>query len=381
MSYLEQMVDRSCLKVEFKINGEIISANQNIIELAGYEEPKQLIGKNYATLVSKSYLQSEEYVNFLKDLHNGKPKNGEYKLHDRDGNRFWIHAMFTPIQNEAGEWAKVLLVGHEITHLKERIRHLEVLRTTLDASFAHIEFDPYGNVLHINDNLTWLLGYDDKNELIGKHHSMFVKEGFKDSAKYKEFWEQLRANITQQGEFERVDKLGKTIWIQAAYTPVVDEHGEVVKIVKVASDITQQKIAVDQILTEQNSALMEMAAPISQLGDHVSFIPLVGFIDSHRASRIMQKVLESIGDKQTRVFILDISGVGVMDTSIANHLIRIVRASKLMGCTCIVSGISSSVAQTIVELGIDTQDILTTNDMRAAIRKAFNLAGEVRHGF
>ena len=89
----------------------------------------------------------------------------------------------------------------------------------------------------------------------------------------------------------------------------------------------------------------------------------------------MNATLEKIAESQARIFILDISGVGVVDTAVANHLIKISRATRLMGCECIISGVSPSIAQTIVDLGIDVGDVKTTSTMKDALATAFKQLG------
>jgi rsbT co-antagonist protein RsbR len=90
-----------------------------------------------------------------------------------------------------------------------------------------------------------------------------------------------------------------------------------------------------------------------------------------RAQQMMEKMLEKIITASARIIILDISGVAAVDTAVANHLIKITKATKLMGCRCIISGITPAVAQTIVNLGIDMQDILTTSTLSDALAEAF----------
>lgn len=132
----------------------------------------------------------------------------------------------------------------------------------------------------------------------------------------------------------------------------------------------------EQLLREkQEVLLMELSTPVTQLWDGILLLPLVGIIDSKRAHDIMNAMLNKIADTQSKIFILDISGVSIMDTSVANYIIKITKATKLMGCTCFISGVSGAVAQTIVELGIQIEDIETTGNMQDALRNAFNLTG------
>lgn len=130
------------------------------------------------------------------------------------------------------------------------------------------------------------------------------------------------------------------------------------------------------IIMEQSRALVEMSTPIASLADRVLMLPIVGIIDSNRAQNIMERMLEKIMETQARAFILDISGVAVVDTAVANHLIHMTQASHLMGCEAIVSGLSPKVAQTIVDLGIDVGEMKTTGNLKDALHIAFNLASE-----
>ncbi len=128
---------------------------------------------------------------------------------------------------------------------------------------------------------------------------------------------------------------------------------------------------VEETLTAQSRSLLEMSTPVTNIWDGILLLPLVGLIDSRRARDVMNATLEKIAQTQARLFILDISGVGVVDTAVANHLIKISRATRLMGCESIISGVSPSIAQTIVDLGIEVGDLKTTSTMKDALATAF----------
>ncbi len=130
---------------------------------------------------------------------------------------------------------------------------------------------------------------------------------------------------------------------------------------------------IEQTLTAQARSLMEMSTPVTQIWEGLLFLPIVGIIDSKRSRDVMNAALSKISETQARFFILDISGVGVVDTAVANHLIKITRATKLMGCETTISGVSPSIAQTIVDLGIDVGEVRTTATMRDALHDAVNL--------
>jgi rsbT co-antagonist protein RsbR len=108
-------------------------------------------------------------------------------------------------------------------------------------------------------------------------------------------------------------------------------------------------------------------------------LPVVGIIDSKRAQDIMHAMLSMIRETKAKVFILDISGVAVVDTAVANHLIKITKATRLMGCECTISGVSPSIAETVVELGIDVGNVSTTASLQDALVFAFAKTGaEIR---
>jgi rsbT co-antagonist protein RsbR len=128
-------------------------------------------------------------------------------------------------------------------------------------------------------------------------------------------------------------------------------------------------------LSDQSQALMEMSTPVTAIWEDILMLPVVGIIDSRRAQDIMNAMLAKIAETRSRIFILDISGVGVVDTAVANHLIKMTKAARLMGCACTISGISPAIAQTVVELGIDVGDIHTTATLRDALEDAFRKTG------
>jgi rsbT co-antagonist protein RsbR len=132
---------------------------------------------------------------------------------------------------------------------------------------------------------------------------------------------------------------------------------------------------VEQTLTAQSRSLMEMSTPVTEIWQGLLFLPVVGIIDSRRSRDIMNATLSKIAETQARVFILDISGVGVVDTAVANHLIKITRATQLMGCETTISGVSPAIAQTIVDLGIDVGEVRTTATMRDALADAVEAIG------
>ena len=146
-------------------------------------------------------------------------------------------------------------------------------------------------------------------------------------------------------------------------------HLDTSLVVETYSRITNEAMAA------QSRSLMEMSTPVTQIWQGVLFLPIVGIVDSKRAQEIMNATLTKISQTQSRAFIMDISGVAVVDTAVANYLIKVTKATRLMGCECTISGLSPAIAQTIVELGIDVGKVKTTATMQDALVDAFKRLG------
>ena len=133
--------------------------------------------------------------------------------------------------------------------------------------------------------------------------------------------------------------------------------------------ITNKKIS------DQNRALMEMSTPVTSIWEGVLLLPIVGILDSKRTQDMMDSILEKISRTQAVVTLLDISGVAIVDTAVANHLIKVTKSTRLMGCETIISGISPSIAHTIVDLGIEVGEMRTTATLRDALLMALEKCG------
>jgi rsbT co-antagonist protein RsbR len=140
-------------------------------------------------------------------------------------------------------------------------------------------------------------------------------------------------------------------------------------VVETYTQITGETIA------RQSRSLIAMSTPVTTIWEDVLLLPIVGIVDSQRAQEIMNAILAKVADTASKVAILDIAGVAVVDTAVANHLIKITKATKLMGCICTISGVSPAIAQTIVALGIDVGEIQTTANLKEALSNAFHVVG------
>lgn len=157
------------------------------------------------------------------------------------------------------------VIGETSSELQKRIVDLEGQVAAIHRVQAVIEFDLEGNILLANDNFLAMMGYD-RSEVVGKHHSMFVEEGYRGSPEYTAFWDALRAGEYQSSEFKRRSKSGREVWIQASYNPILDRSGKPFKVVKYATDVTKKKVA-SLNLAETAKKLTEASTTLSTVGN------------------------------------------------------------------------------------------------------------------
>lgn len=359
-----EAINRSQCVIEFEIDGTIISANDNFLSLMGYELG-EIIGKHHRIFADPDFSASDAYQEFWASLARGEYQAAEFKRLGKNNREVWIQASYNPIFDQTGKPYKVVKFATDVTERK--------MTEAMIASQAVVEFSMDGTILSANDKFLSLMGYE-LDEIVGKHHHIFVDPDATSSDEYDAFWDALRQGDDQTAEFKRLGKNGREVWIQASYTSFIGRDGNPYKVVKFATDITDRKISEAKI-DSQHRAIMEMSTPVTAVWSDILLLPIVGFIDSQRAQDVMSAILSKIDETRARVFIMDISGVAVVDTAVANHLIKITKATRLMGCECMISGLSPAIAQTIVDLGIETGDVRTTATLRDALQAAFATIG------
>jgi len=136
-------------------------------------------------------------------------------------------------------------------------------------------------------------------------------------------------------------------------------------------------VARDELIARQREDLLEVSTPTMQLWDGIVALPIVGTLDSRRAIAVMESLLNKISETGSGIAIIDVTGVPVVDTLVAQHLIKTIAAARLTGARCILCGIRPQIAQTMVELGIELRDISTAANLAAAFSMALDLRGEI----
>jgi methyl-accepting chemotaxis protein len=234
-------IGRAQAVIAFNLDGTIITANENFLKTLGYSLG-EIQGKHHSMFVEPATRDTAAYREFWASLNRGEYQSAEYKRIGKGGKEVWILASYNPILDEKGKPFRVVKFATDVSEQKLRTADLAGQIAAIGKSQAVIEFNMDGSILTANENFLNALGYSLR-EIQGKHHSVFVDAVDRDGAAYREFWANLNAGKYQAGEFKRIGKGGREIWIQASYNPILGLTGKPFKVVKYATDITAQVIA------------------------------------------------------------------------------------------------------------------------------------------
>ncbi len=233
-------LDKSQAVIEFDLDGIILHANQNFLNAMGYSL-NEIKGKHHRMFVDPAYAESREYQEFWQRLNRGEFQVAEYKRFGKNGKEIWIQASYNPLIGSNGKPFKVVKYATDITAEKLRMADYMGQIAAINTSQAVIHFNLDGTIIDANDNFLQTTGYA-LSDIKGKHHRMFVDPAYAESTEYKEFWKQLAQGKYQAGEYKRFGKNHQEIWIQASYNPIFDMNGKPFKVVKYATDITEEKL-------------------------------------------------------------------------------------------------------------------------------------------
>jgi methyl-accepting chemotaxis protein len=233
-----EALDKSQAVIEFEMDGTIVSANKNFLDALGYTL-SEIKGKHHSMFVEPGLRDGSEYRAFWDNLRQGRFQAAEYKRIGKGGKEVWIQASYNPLIGRNGKPFKVVKFATDITREKLRNAEYQGQIAAIDKAQAVISFELDGTIIDANPNFLGALGYR-LDEIRGRNHSMFVEPSFRDGAEYRAFWDNLRQGRFQAAEYKRIGKGGKEVWIQASYNPILDMSGKPFKVVKFATDITEQ---------------------------------------------------------------------------------------------------------------------------------------------
>lgn len=227
----------------YDMDGNILDVNPQFEALAGSTR-SELLGKHISLFVDEATRQSVDYkattATLWQALQRGEDQSGEGKRF-LNGREVWVEYSYSPVLDKDGKTYKVISALRDITERTKANADHRGQVAAISKSQAVIEFSMDGTVITANHNFLNALGYT-LDEIKGKHHSMFVDEAYKHSPAYKEFWAKLNRGEYDATEYKRIGKNGREVWIQASYNPILDLNGKPFKVVKYATDVTEQKL-------------------------------------------------------------------------------------------------------------------------------------------
>ncbi|OYU87379.1 MAG: histidine kinase [Bradyrhizobiaceae bacterium PARB1] len=233
-------ISRSQAVIEFNLDGTIITANENFLAAMGYALD-EIKGKHHSLFVDQETRESVAYREFWGNLNKGHFQAAQYKRLAKGGREIWIEASYNPILDGSGKPFKVIKFATDITASKIASLDAQGKIAAIDRAQAVIEFNLDGTIVTANENFLTTVGYA-LSEIQGRHHSMFVEPQERDGHAYRDFWARLARGEYQAAEYKRIGKGGREIWILATYNPILNELGKPFKVVKFATDVTQQKL-------------------------------------------------------------------------------------------------------------------------------------------
>jgi methyl-accepting chemotaxis protein len=265
-------INKSLAVIEFSLDGTILAANDNFLQALGYTL-SEIQGKHHSLFVEPAFRESSEYRAFWAKLGRGEYDAAVYKRIGKGGKEVWIQASYNPIVNSAGKPFKVVKYATDITEQKMRLADYEGQIAAISKAQAVIEFELDGTIRTANANFLNVLGYT-LDEVKGKHHSLFVTPTYRESAEYRAFWAKLCRGEYDAAQYLRIGKGGREVWIQASYNPIFDPNGKPFKVVKYATDVTQQVVMSQQLQAAVEETQHVVKSAID--GDLVARIPTQG---------------------------------------------------------------------------------------------------------
>jgi methyl-accepting chemotaxis protein len=235
--------------VEFTVTGQVLGASPIFLEMTGYSLD-EVVGKHHSMFCEPAYGSSRENAALWQQLARGESAEAQFLHLRRAGEGIWVEASYAPVRDQGSGVQRVVQILRNSHERVLRAQAESSVMQAIDRSMAVIEFDLSGTVVRANENFLKVMGYR-REEVLGQHHRLFCNPREVQDEAYRGFWAALNRGQYMSGQFQRVDKRGATVWLQATYNPLYDANGRLYGVVKFATDITRE---VEQRQTESKAA-------------------------------------------------------------------------------------------------------------------------------
>ena len=365
-------LDRSQAIIEFKMDGTIITANSNFLNAMGYELD-EVKGKHHSMFVEPAFRESAEYKAFWEKLNQGEFQAAQYKRIGKGGKEVWIEASYNPLIGRNGKPFKVVKYATDVSKQKAEFADLAGKVEAIGRSQAMIEFQLDGTIITANENFLKTMGYT-LDEVKGKHHSMFGEPGLRDNAEYKEFWAKLGRGEFQAGQYKRIGKGGKEVWLEASYNPVMDLNGRPWKVVKFATDLTKRKAENAALADEFESGVKSMVQTVASSAQNMEVTAQTLAAAAEQTNQ--QSSTVSAASEELAASVNEISRQITESNRIVNNAVAEAEKSEQMVSDLVTAAEKiSAVSQIITDIAEQT-NLLALNATIEAAR-----AGEAGKGF
>jgi methyl-accepting chemotaxis protein len=379
-----QITNLTSIVSEADLKGDIVSINEKFCEISQYSK-EELIGQPHSTTRHPD-MPKEVFKELWQTIGRGKMFRGIIKNRKKDGTPYYVDAVIAPVLGENGKPRKYLGVRYDITDAEIERQNMKGILGAIDEAYAYIEFDTKGNVLQANANFQKTLGYS-LEEIKGKHHRMFVESSYSNLPEYAQFWSDLNAGITKSDVFKRITKNGKEIWIQAVYAPVKDEMGRISKVIKIATDVTEQvqrRLLIEAAMknvdvTSQTlaSCAQELTATSDQMGNLANETANQANVVSAAAEEVSKNVQTvATGTEEMSASIREIASNAAESAKVASHAVKVAKSTSEIVDKLGVSSIEIGKVIKVINSIAEQTNLLALNATIEAAR-----AGEAGKGF
>lgn len=296
---------------------------------------------------------------------------------------------FTPIEKSVNEI--VTKIGKVVSESEKRTQETEARLRVIEKQQLRLRMfsmavEQASDGLAIADmdgalkfvNLAWakMHGYDVE-ELYGQSLDMFYTRAQLEK-ELEPFNKQLKKTGANQGEVGHKKKDGQTFPTWTTTVVLKDTEGKESGLLVTVQNITERKkreieLAEKlELINQQREAIEELSTPIIKIWDQVLVLPLIGTLDTKRSQRLTEALLTELATTQSKVAILDITGVPTVDSAVANHMLKTISAVQLLGAQSVITGIRPEVAQTVVHLGVDLSNVITLSNLAEGLKWALD---------